>query len=383
MSRNQASVGTVEELHARAAAVTGLNDFGATDYLEGMRVLLGSFDLEAGLTQVGQEVARETVQRALVGRLLSESGFAEYPEHADVPIERPIFVTGLPRTGTTALHRLLGADPGNQGVEMWLAERPQPRPTPHTWPDNTDFQQVQANYAAQNQANPEMMATHYMDAMEVEECWRLLQQSMLSLSFESIHHVPTYSGWLAEQDWTDAYRRHKRNLQLIGLNDSDRRWVLKNPSHVFAIDEILRVYPDALIIQTHRDPRSVIGSVCSLTELAGRGWSTSFDAATIGRTQLELWSRGMATFSAARRKADPAQFFDVEYEDLVRDPVGTVEKVYSHFGLPFSERTREAVAAVHEQSMSGARRPSHRYALADFGLSESEVVAKFADIEHV
>ena len=112
-----------------------------------------------------------------------------------------------------------------------------------------------------------------MAADQVEECWQLLRQSMRSISFECLAHLPGYSSWLRGQDWTGAYRRHRRNLQLIGLPDRDRRWVLKNPSHLFALDALLRVYPDALVIQTHRDPRTAIASVCSLAAQATAGWS--------------------------------------------------------------------------------------------------------------
>ncbi|GAA4482749.1 sulfotransferase [Rhodococcus olei] len=381
MSNHHNAVGTTEELHALATESTGLRDFGDDSHVEGLRVLLDSFDREAQLTPLGQMVARETVRGALGARALSEAGFARYPEHAGVPIERPVFVTGLPRTGTTALHRLLTADPGHQGLEMWLAERPQPRPHRDSWEGNPDFQQVQAIYAAQHEANPDMAGLHYMDALVVEECWRLLQQSMLSVSFECIFHVPAYSNWLAGQDWTSAYARHKKNLQLIGLNDTGKRWVLKNPSHMFAVDEIMSVYPDALIIQTHRSPRTVMASICSVNEHASRGWSEAFDNETIGRTQLDLWARGLDHFEKARARYNPAQFIDVDYHDFVADPLGTVETVYTHFSLPFTDEARLAMQDMHRQSLSGARRPEHTYALADFGLTESAVDERFAGLQ--
>ncbi|SEM02098.1 sulfotransferase family protein [Rhodococcus maanshanensis] len=381
MSENHLGIGTVEELHALATESTGLRDFGNDDHLEGLRVLLDSFAREAHLTPLGQVVARETVRGALAARALSEAGFARHPEHAGVAIERPIFVTGLPRTGTTALHRLLTADPAHQGLEMWLAERPQPRPPRETWPDNPDFRQVQAVYAAQHEANPDMAGLHYMDALVVEECWRLLQQSMLSVSFECIFHVPSYSRWLADQDWTAAYARHKQNLQLIGLGDAGRRWVLKNPSHIVAVDEIMNVYPDALIIQTHRSPRTVMASICSVNEHASRGWSEAFDNKTIGRTQLDLWARGLERFEESRARYNPEQFIDIDYHDFVADPLGTAESIYSRFSLPFSDEARLAMQDMHRQSLSGDRRPAHKYALADFGLTESEVDERFADLQ--
>ncbi|SNR72078.1 Sulfotransferase family protein [Haloechinothrix alba] len=373
------SVGTVEDLHESASRLTGLDDFGTDDYTDGLRVLLDSYAADARLTPRGNKIKRSFLRGALVARLLAEQAWKQYPEHADVRIERPIFVTGLPRTGTTALHRLLTADPANQGLELWLAEMPQPRPPRETWDDNPIFQQIQAGCEQHHIDHPEFMGLHYVSADMVEECWQLLRQSLRSLSYECLAHVPTYSAWLAEQDWTPAYQRHRRNLQLIGLPDAHRRWVLKNPSHLFSLDALMATYPDALVIQTHRAPRTAIASVCSLAAHATEGWSERFTGEVIGRDQLELWSRGLRRFTAERAKHDPAQFYDVAYEDFVADPVGTVEGIYAHFGLEMSRRAREAMLRMQRESTSGARRPAHRYALADFGLTEEEVDARFAD----
>ncbi len=243
---------------------------------------------------------------ALRGRLISEAAFARNPGHVDVAIERPIFMCGLTRTGTTALHRLLSADPANQGVEMWLAEAPQPRPARETWSENPDFLRCDAFYRARQANEADLMKVHFMGAEEVEECWRLLQQTMLSTSFDTIAYVPSYTEWLAKQDWTDTYARYKKNLQLIGMNDRDRRWVLKSPSHVFAIDDILKVFPDALFVRTFRDPHTSMASTFSLAEQGGHGMSKAFDRKTIGRTQLDLWARGNANFQEARARHNPS-----------------------------------------------------------------------------
>ncbi len=141
---------------------------------------------------------------------------------------------------------------------------------------------MQAAYAQHHVEHPEFMGVHYIAADQVEECWQLLRQSMRSISFECLGSPARYSSWLAGQDWTSAYRRHRRNLQLIGLRDQERRWVLKNPSHLFALDELLAVYPDALVIQTHRSPREAIASACSLAAHATQGWSQTFIGAVIG-----------------------------------------------------------------------------------------------------
>lgn len=373
------SVGTVEDLHESATRLTGLDDFGTDDYTDGLRVLLDSYAADARLTPRGNKIKRSFLRGALVARLLAEQAWKQYPEHADVRIERPIFVTGLPRTGTTALHRLLTADPANQGLELWLAETPQPRPPRESWHANPIFQQIQAGCEQHHIEHPEFMGLHYVSADMVEECWQLLRQSLRSLSYECLAHVPTYSAWLAEQDWTPAYQRHRRNLQLIGLPDAHRRWVLKNPSHLFSLDALMATYPDALVIQTHRSPRTAIASVCSLAAHATEGWSERFTGEVIGRDQLELWSRGLRRFTQERAEYDPAQFYDVSYEDFVADPVGTVEGIYSHFGMEMSRPARDAMLRMQRESTSGARKPAHRYELADFGLTGKEVDARFAD----
>jgi sulfotransferase family protein len=376
-SPRQDGIGTGAELHAAATALTGLADFGDDDYGDGLAVLLESYARDAGLTAKGVRVARALVRGALTARLSSEAGWAGNPEYADVRIERPVFVVGLPRTGTTALHRLLTADPAHQGLEAWLAEVPQPRPPRETWAANPVFGYIQAGFERHHVLHPEFMAVHYMAADQVEECWQLLRQSMRSISFECLAHLPGYAAWLRGQDWTGAYRRHRRNLQLIGLPDRGRRWVLKNPSHLFALDALLAVYPDALVIQTHRDPRTAIASVCSLAAQATAGWSATFRGEVIGRDQLETWATGLDLFTEARARNDAARFCDIAYDDFVADPLGTVAGVYQHFGLTLSSQAEDAMRVLCEQS-AGAGGPAHHYALADFGLSEAQVDERFA-----
>ena len=373
------ALATLDDLHASATKLTGLSDFGDLGYRAGLAVLLESYARDEQLTPLGVKVKRADLRGALVARLLSEAAWTQYPDSAGVAIERPVFVTGLPRTGTTALHRLLCADPAAQGLEQWLCEVPQPRPPRATWASNPIFQRIQRGFEQFHAANPEFAGVHYVAADTVEECWQLLRQSVMSISYESLAHVPAYSAWLARQDWTPAYERHRRNLQLIGRNDAGKRWVLKNPSHLFALDALLAVYPDALIVQTHRDPRAAVASSCSLSALATRGHSTRFVGTTLGADQVDLLARGAALFATARARHDQGRFVDVQYEDLVRDPVGTVASVYAAFELPFTEQVRAAVVAEDAASRTGPRAPSHRYALADFGLTGADVDARFAD----
>ena len=377
MTAPATSVGTVEDLHESAARRTGLADFGADDYIDGLTVLLDSLKGEAALTPEGSKALRSFLRGALTARLFSQAAWTVHPEYADVPVQRPVFITGLPRTGTTALHRLLAADPANQGLQMWLTQVPQPRPPREAWAGDPVYQFLKEGFTRHHEEHPEFLGVHYMAADEVEECWQLLQQSFRSVSFETLAYVPGYSAWLQGQDWTSAYQRHRRHLQMIGLNDQDKRWVLKNPSHLFALDALLAVYPDALVIQTHRDPRTAIASACSLAAHASAGWSDLFTGAVIGRTQLDLWVRGLAQFTAARARHDPQRFHDVHYDDLVADPVGTVEGIYARFGLPLAGAAAGAMRDLAGAARAGGDSP-HRYALEEYGLTGRDVDERFA-----
>lgn len=377
------TVGTVEDLHASAVKACGLDDFGDDDdnYREALGVLLESFRRDADLTELGSKMHRFFVRNALVARLVSEAAFKQYPEHAQVSVERPIFVTGLPRTGTTAIHRLLTADPAHQGLELWLAEFPQPRPPRETWSQNPVFQQLDAQFTKAHQENPDYTGLHYMTADEVEECWQLLRQSLHSVSYETLAHLPTYSTWLANQDWTKSYQRHHRNLQLIGLNDREKRWVLKNPSHLFALDAIFSVYPDALVVQCHRPAETIMASMCSLAQHTTQGWSNTFSGSVIGHDSLETWTRGLRLFEAERAKHDPGQFCDVDYFEFVKDPIVAIEGIYRRFGIDFTDAARTAMMDMHAETQKGPRAPKHTYSLADYGLTDEQVRDRFRGLE--
>jgi len=378
MARERADVGSYEDIAAAAERTTGMSDFGGSAHEEGLRLLVEDLNSpEAGLTGKGNYFQRSEVKSALVGRLLTQAQFNQRPEYADIPIERPIFVMGLPRTGTTALHRLLHADPMAQGLEMWITQYPQPRPPRDTWESDPIFTAMQQAFQAHHIASPEYLGIHYMDATSVEECWRLLRQTGKSNSYESLANVPRYTEWLAKQDWTDAYARHKENLQLIGLNDPEKRWVLKNPSHMTALDALMSVYPDALIVYTHRDPVTCIASSCSLSAETTAGHSTTFAGDVIGQTQLDLWSRAFHAFAEARPAYDQSQFADVAFSDLVKDPLGVTRGIYEQFGLDWTPEVSSAIEEIDREAKHGAAKPSHSYSLSDYGLTEDEVRSRF------
>jgi len=378
MTRERPDVGSYEDIAAAASRTTGMTDFGDGVHEEGLRVLVDDLaSPEAGLTPRGNYFHRSEVKSALVGVLLTQAQFAAHPEHRDVRIERPIFLMGLPRTGTTILHRLLHADPSTQGLEMWLTQYPQPRPPRETWESDPIFNAMQQAFTAHHVEQPEFMGIHYMDATTVEECWRLLRQTGKSNSYESLANLPRYSSWLAGQDWTDAYARHKQNLQLLGLNDQDKRWVLKNPSHMSGLDALMTVYPDALIVYTHREPVTCIASSCSLSAETTVGQSDTYVGGVIGHTQLDLWSRAFHNFHDNRGKYNQDQFIDIAFGDLVKDQIGVTRRVYDQFGLDWTPEVEAAVTEIDREAKEGKAAPKHSYDLADYGLTEERVRAAF------
>lgn len=376
--RTREDLGSFADIAAAAARSTGLSDFGGTSHEEGFGILCDDMAASMDLTGVGNYMYRQMIKSALTARLIAENSFSENPQYRDVEIKRPVFVTGVPRSGTTALHRLLAADPTTQGLELWLADVPMPRPPRDTWDENPIYTGLNQLYAQHHDEDAELAGIHYLDAASVEECWRLLQQQGKSLAFQSLADLPQYAAWLRASNWTDAYQRHRQNLQLIGLHDQDRRWVLKNPSHLAALDAIMEVYPDALIIQTHRDPVVAVASACSLSAHATRGWSTNYVGDTIGRTQLELLSEEFQSFRAARTNYPAEQFHDVDYHEFIADPIATVQGIYAAFELDYTEAADEAIRADYDASQSGIRAPKHSYSLSDYGLVEDQVREAFA-----
>ena len=375
--RERDSVGTVADLHAAATRMTGLADFGPDEYLEPMRVLLDSLETSAGLTGIGNTMQRSFLRGALAARLLSEKAFADHPAYVDVAVRQPLFVTGIQRSGTTALQRLLHADPAAQGLEMWLTQVPQPRPPRGAWADDPAHAMLEQGFAQHHAENPELAGLHYMTADTVEECWQLLRQSFTTTAFPALAHVPEYTAWLRSADWTAAYERYRSNLQLIGLNDPGKRWVLKNPSHLDALQALLSVFPDGIVLQTHRDPVVAVGSACSLAATTSRGWSTVFTGEQLGADVLDLLSTEARLARDARAAADPARFLDIEYDELVADPVGVVRRIYRTFDLPWDDIVEAAVREEDAASRSGSRAPRHAYSLSDYGLTEAQVRAAF------
>lgn len=376
---------SLDDMHAAAAKAACSDDFGDASYLDGLRVLADAYDREASLTPFGRMMVSQQLLGILTNRLVAERAWKQQPQMLTNEIRRPIFVIGLPRTGTTALHHLLGQDERNQALEYWLAEAPQPRPPRDTWAATPAFKRSLKNLKTMYWLDPDLKAIHLMTADGPEECRHLMQQSFTDDTFDCNASIQSYTAWYGAQDMTATYERHRDLLKLIGSTSPERRWLLKYPVHMANLDTLFAVYPDACIVQTHRDPGRVLPSVCSL--IAGwRGiYENDVDRVAIGRWQLELWARRLEHFMEARARYDPAQFIDLDFREIVDSPVGAVERIYDHFDIEMTEQAR-GVLAGHADANPRGKHGEHRYRAADFELTDETMGDRFAayiDHHHV
>jgi len=216
-----------------------------------------------------------------------------------------------------------------------------------------------------------------MNADEVDECWHVFHQSFASVTFECTASVPSYSRWWAAHDMRAAYRRHRDNLRLIGHGSDERRWVLKDPSHLFAMNALLEVYPDACVVLTHRHPVKLIPSVCSLNARFRAGLDNAPDPKAQGREQLELWARGIDRTMEARRGRDPARFFDMDFREFVENPMAMARRIYDYFGFELTPRAERRLIDWQSANPQG-RHGAHNYTLEEFGLSATAIEDRFA-----
>jgi len=368
--------GAEQELHEVASSQTSLTDFGDEDYRPALRRLLAALDSDPRLTSTGRQFAYGMVLSTLVARLHTEQGWRERPDCLQHAIVRPLVIIGIPRTGTTALHKLLSLDPQFQGLEHWLTEAPMPRPPRAQWAGHPAYQASVAALEAYFTMMPDMRKAHDVVAGEVDECLEVLRQSFTSNRFASSVYVPSFDEWFLTQNELPSYRRYANVLRLIGADEPDKRWLLKNPGHVAQIEALLDVFPDACVVQTHRDPLLAIPSLCSTLHMSRRMFEgDAARADVLGPRECAYWSRAVEDTERVRRSR-PAQFHDVHHRDLHADPLGILRGVYAHFELEF-ESSVEADMRAWLGANPPAKHGEHRYRLETYGIGVQDIERNF------
>jgi hypothetical protein len=368
-----------EELIRIARQRTGLGDFGDVELEMPLRHLLGPCMSEADLSLVGRVATKWDIVRFLSNLLQMRAAEQRDPDIVRQPIAQPMFITGLPRSGTTFLHRMLMEDARNRAPLVWE--------TIHPYPPSRGADRRRAQVARQLRAfewlAPEFRDLHPLDADSPQECSEIAAHVFRSLRFDTTYNIPTYRAWLDTDiaGHLPAYRFHRRFLQHLQRQRMPRqgetRWVLKCPDHLFALDAIRAVYPDARIVFVHRDPVKVLLSVAKLTEVLRRPFTRHIDRAAIGRQESTRWFDGTRRMVQAAEDAPFATpICHVHYLDLISDPVSTVEQVYQHFGMTLPEPAAAAMARYVAARPNGGY-GAHAYRFEDHGLDRGAMRERF------
>ena len=366
------------EILDQAKSETGLSDLGEPLFLEGLNRLIDSINNEANLNEIGIQAQPIRIQGLLSNRLRFEEDLKKFPEILEQEIIAPIVIVGLPRTGSTMTHRLLASDPNHTAMLWWEGRYPALLPGEKRGDIEARMELGKAEVDAVVAASPEALDIHPWDYKGADEEILLLEHNFLSTVPESFMALPSYSEWIEEQDHTLAYEDLKKFIQYLQWQNPGRekkRWVLKSPHHLGFIDKMISVFPDAKIIQTHRDPIKTVPSFCSMCANLFEPLTTNFDKVFIGKHWSNKLTRAL-NHCMNISEQHPENFLDLEFLNMIKDPIDEMKKIYEFIGEPFGEKTEVAMEAWREENKH--EMGAHKYSLEEYDLTESQINDNFA-----
>ncbi|MYB11081.1 MAG: sulfotransferase [Acidimicrobiia bacterium] len=367
-----------DALVSKATESAKLDDFGADGWQEGFEILVDSVNDEGNLSQLGRMIMGGLLDATLQMRLRVVDWANQHPEVAREQVAAPIIVSGLPRTGTTLLSNLLDLDPQNRSLLGWEAAAVAPPPTLSSHKEDPRIAESVKGSGQLSKLAPSVQAMHPMAATLPTECVTLLGGEFKSIHFETQGTFDSYGSWFETCDMVPAYEFHRLCLQVLQSTIPTQRWALKTPGHMWHMDAVYAVYPDARVVWTHRDPLKVLGSVASLNCTLHATNTDKVDFARVGRTWRDKCLHGIKVGTEFRDRQGPNDtVFDLQYAELMDDPVGSVERIYRHFGMELDDLGRRRMAAWMDENPQD-RFGRHRYTLDQFGLSADEVRDQFA-----
>lgn len=366
-----------EDLLAAAREQTGLSDFGDASFRDGLDVLVGAWNHEAKLTPGDMARVAASTVATLVNRLKVEDYLKANPELLDAPVEKPTFVFGLPRTGTTLAINLLAADPARRSFLRWEALSPVPPAAPGALRSDPRVAEEQARLDMALKYVPHISAMHHEDADSASECQFAMSPSFCAQVYDSQYYVPSYTDWFLGADYLPAFRWHKRLMQVLQQHNGGR-WTFKNPWHPLYLDALTTVYPDARLAMTHRDPGDVLGSACSLIHAVRKLYSDDVDPLECGKVLMRTFDQMIARTKAFEDAHGAGSIHHIGYKPLTADPVGEMRKLYAAFDEPLTVEAEAAMRAMLAANPQG-KHGKHEYRLEDYGLSRGQVHEHFRD----
>lgn len=348
---------------------------------EGLRRMVEAVNHEARPNAFGSLAVKRLLERTLYGRYMIERHLSEHPEITAAPIEQPVFIIGMPRTGTTVLHALLHEDPAHRSPLAWECLLPYPPHTPATFRDNEQLRTIRKEFSQLFKLVPDFLRKHYMAADSPQECLGIDALDFNTFQISAQLYVPSYMDWVANgADRPATMRFHKRFLQYLQSGGViGERWLLKSPVHLMRLPELFEVYPDARIIMPHRDPVNVVTSTASLISSVRSLYSDYEDPFRTGSEQLETWSLYFKRFLESRKSLNKEdQIIDLKFDDFARDQVGTIRKIYERFGWDLSD-----IAMVHFREFllqnPKDKNGVHYYTPETFGLTREQINREFKE----
>ena len=363
-----------DALIEQAIKKTGLDRFDSNSWREGLDVLVADYNTSEHPEPLVQRMSGNLVQM-LADRLTTTDYLAKRPELLDRSVARPLFVFGMPRTGTTLLSNLLACDPARRSALTWEIEEPVPPPTTATL--KTDPRAI-AKLAAEKAmlaAHPDMGKYYRNSAVYPNECMFFMMHDFKGLAFESRGKLPAYRDWLLSTDMTSTYQYHKRFLQLLQA-DAPGHWNLKMPSHALWLETLLKIYPDAQLVWAHRDPFTATSSFCSILSMAHRGYTGKIDYEWLGEDCSYQAVLHLDRIQDTREKLGHDRIVDLHYADVTRDPMGAIRKLYADLGDTLSAEAEAAMLAWLAENPQG-KFGKHEYALDQYGLSVENLTPRF------
>ena len=370
-----------ESLIAQAARQTGLSDFGDDWFFANIDALIPSLNKQAKLSAEGIYGAQHMIVSGLVNRLRHLQLVKDNPEILDEQVNVTAVLTGLPRTGSTMLHRMLAAAPKLTGVRWYETQNYVPLEGEVRGNPAPRLEAAKGVLAYMLEAIPELMSIHPMDIEQPDEEVIILGQLFSSSMIESTYFVPDYAEWLSGQDPRKAYDDLIQILQSLQWQDPSRKgksWVLKTPGHLMGLQTVLEVFPDAKIVMTHRNPVSTIPSYCSMEASLYKMGSTDISNVEIGSYWMKRLKDWLDNFMAVRANADSDRFIDVNYKSLLTASSQEGMRVLSAAGIPMSSEIKTGMEEWIEANRR-EHRAVHKYSLQDFGLDEDDIRTKYGD----